>query len=168
MQEGKGRGKEGKGDAQARATPGLDLTAWNRWLSYRTDIRKPLKPASMEAAARALAKFGNDQAAVIEQSISNGWQGLFPLKQDHSAVRQDQDPRRAAERKRMEEAEAREWGNLKQRAGASSFREPLTGESLGAYCTLLQRHEAEVRDQRKQSTTGPAPIASLLPTRATA
>jgi hypothetical protein len=32
------------------------------------------------AAQRKLAGFGAGQAAVVEQSIANGWQGLFPLK----------------------------------------------------------------------------------------
>ena len=32
------------------------------------------------AAQRALAGFGADQSTVVEQSIANGWQGLFALK----------------------------------------------------------------------------------------
>ena len=73
-----------------RATPtfdpssieGLDAPAWSRWTAYRAEIKKPLRPASLDAAARQLAKFGDSatQAAVVEQSIANGWQGLFALK----------------------------------------------------------------------------------------
>lgn len=59
---------------------GLDTQAWERWLAYRKQIRRPLKPASIPAAQRALAAYGVDQAAVVEQSIANGWQGLFALK----------------------------------------------------------------------------------------
>lgn len=59
---------------------GLDVQAWERWLEYRKAIRKTLKPVSYEAAQRKLVKFGANQAAVVEQSIANGWQGLFPLK----------------------------------------------------------------------------------------
>jgi hypothetical protein len=59
---------------------GLDVRAWERWLDYRKAIRKTLKPVSYEAAQRKLVKFGVDQAAVVEQSIANGWQGLFALK----------------------------------------------------------------------------------------
>ncbi len=59
---------------------GLDPVSFDRWLDYRKKIRKPLKPASIPAAQRSLAAFGSDQAAVVEQSIANGWQGLFPLK----------------------------------------------------------------------------------------
>ena len=59
---------------------GLDPEAWQRWFVYRRDIRKPIKPASLLAAQQKLAGFGTSQSAVVEQSIANGWQGLFPLK----------------------------------------------------------------------------------------
>jgi len=59
---------------------GLDVQAWQSWLSYRKGIGKPLKPASLEAAQRAMAAFGDDQAAVVTQSIANGYQGLFAIK----------------------------------------------------------------------------------------
>lgn len=59
---------------------GLDPAAWDRWIGYRGEIRKPLKPASIPAAQVKLAAFGSDQASVVEQSIANGWTGIFPLK----------------------------------------------------------------------------------------
>lgn len=76
------KGSEGKPiRAHERATPdGLDEQAWDRWLAYRQSLRKPIRDASAEAAMRMLAQFGADQAAVVEQSIANGWQGLFALK----------------------------------------------------------------------------------------
>lgn len=63
---------------------GLNLPAWSRWEGYRREIRKPIKPASLLAAQRKLAGFGADQTAVVEQSIANGWQGLFELKRSSS------------------------------------------------------------------------------------
>lgn len=66
--------------AEARATPGLDLESFDRWVQYRTEVRKPLKPASLRAAALELAKHGGSQPQVVQQSIANGWQGLFALK----------------------------------------------------------------------------------------
>lgn len=88
-----GKGKEGKGRERKLATPpglepveGLDPQAWERWFAFRAEIRKPIKPASVAAAQRALAKFGANQAAVVEQSIANGWQGLFDLKPGATAV----------------------------------------------------------------------------------
>lgn len=78
------KGREEKGSEAKRASEptaeGLDLKAWERWEGYRHDVRKPLKPASIPAAQRALAAFGSEQAAVVEQSIAHGWQGLFALK----------------------------------------------------------------------------------------
>ncbi len=59
----------------------LEPETWHRWEQYRKQIRKPIKPASTLAAQRKLAAFGPDQSAVVEQSIANGWQGLFPLKE---------------------------------------------------------------------------------------
>lgn len=58
----------------------LNVEAWHRWAQYRQEIRRPIKPASLAAAQRKLAGFGLDQGAVVEQSIANGWQGLFELK----------------------------------------------------------------------------------------
>lgn len=75
-------GEEGKGrDAREALVEGLDPAAWKTWIDYRINIRKPLKPVSMPAAQRTLAAFGSNQMAVVQQSIANGWQGLFDLKQ---------------------------------------------------------------------------------------
>jgi hypothetical protein len=62
--------------------PPLNEEAWLIWLDYRKQIRKPLFPVSHPLAQRKLQRFGDKQMAVVEQSIENGWQGLFPLKQD--------------------------------------------------------------------------------------
>jgi len=86
-------GQNGKHDPspsnpRAPATPdGLDLVAWDRWLSYRKGIGKAIKPPSVEAAQRAMAALGAGQAAAVEHSIANGWQGLFASK-DAAGVRQ--------------------------------------------------------------------------------
>lgn len=74
-------GEEVKGEECAPMVAGLDPDAWRAWLDYRVQIRKPLKPVSMPAAQRTLAAFGCNQMAVVQQSIANGWQGLFDLKQ---------------------------------------------------------------------------------------
>lgn len=58
----------------------LNVEAWHRWVQYRKQIRKPIQPPSTAAAQRKLAAFGPDQSAVVEQSIANGYQGLFDLK----------------------------------------------------------------------------------------
>lgn len=74
--------------------PDLDLEVWERWLSYRKQIRKPIKPVSVPAAQRKLAGFGEQQGAVVEQSIANGWTGLFALKDGNGASRTNGKPGR--------------------------------------------------------------------------
>ncbi len=56
---------------------GVDHGAWTSWLTYRSSIGKSLKPVSQERAARKLAEFGERQQACVDQSIANGWTGLF-------------------------------------------------------------------------------------------
>ena len=77
--ERKGRGKEGE-SAQPAYPDGLDVSAWDRWVAYRKGIGKPLKPVSWPAAMQAMAKHGQHQTAVVDQSIAAGWQGLFDIK----------------------------------------------------------------------------------------
>jgi hypothetical protein len=59
---------------------GLNPEAWERFVGYRKAIKKAIRKASVPLAQRSLAAFGSDQMAVVEQSIANGWQGLFPLR----------------------------------------------------------------------------------------
>jgi hypothetical protein len=55
--------------------------AWTRWQEHRKEIRHALKPTSGAAQLKKLEKFGLAKAlASIEESISNGWQGLFEPK----------------------------------------------------------------------------------------
>jgi hypothetical protein len=86
---------------------GLDLQAWEAWKTYREKIRKPLKPVSIASAQRELAKHGGAQSAVVEQSIANGWTGLFALKAELSGWRE----RPYVKPLSVEELEAREHAN---------------------------------------------------------
>lgn len=56
---------------------GLNLEAWREWQAYRK-----LKPASLQAAARKLAKLGDRQAEAVEHSIACGYTGLYPPHSD--------------------------------------------------------------------------------------
>ena len=49
------------------AITGLDMATFDKWLAYRKEIGKALKPASIEAAAREMARFGVNQAAVVSK-----------------------------------------------------------------------------------------------------
>ncbi len=95
--EGKGRERESAPHCVPEPSPppdGLDPEAWERWVDYRKQIRKPLKPASIPAAQKSLAAFGSDQATVVEQSIANGWQGIFAPKSAPTTPRK-QEPQSA-------------------------------------------------------------------------
>lgn len=63
---------------------GLNTEVWHRWLAYRKKSGKTIKPESIEAAQRKLAGFGSEQAAVVEHSIAEGYQGLFAPKTSKS------------------------------------------------------------------------------------
>lgn len=55
--------------------------AWNQWLTYRKQARKPSTPISMQRQLEMLAQYGVDGAIkIINESITQGWTGLFPLK----------------------------------------------------------------------------------------
>jgi hypothetical protein len=105
---------------------GLDHAAWIDWLTYRSEIKKPIKPASLALAAKRLAAMGPGQRAAVEYSIASGYQGLFAPKPngkhqpaaapDHSA----------------------EWAEAKARAAALGFRAPWPQESVGAYMTQVK------------------------------
>jgi hypothetical protein len=57
-----------------------------RWVNYRKAEKKPIKSQdSLDSFARKLAKISNGDLkiseAIIEQSIANGWQGIFELNE---------------------------------------------------------------------------------------
>lgn len=64
----------------------VDEAAWAVWLDYRSQIKKKLFPVSWPLARKKLASFGANQMAVVEQSIENGYQGLFELKDGYGSV----------------------------------------------------------------------------------
>lgn len=55
--------------------------AWARWVEYRAELKKRLTPKSAAMQLKMLAGLGESAAIEsIEQSIRNGWQGLFEPK----------------------------------------------------------------------------------------
>ena len=61
------------------------LDKWKLWKDYRIEIKKPIKGIISEQSAlkkiSELANYSDDIACkIIDQSISNNWQGLFELK----------------------------------------------------------------------------------------
>ncbi len=58
---------------------GRFAAAWREWCEYRRGQRKPVTAESAKKGLAELAKFSEGAACdAIDQSIANGWQGLFP------------------------------------------------------------------------------------------
>ena len=57
----------------------MSESIWADWCQHRKEIGKRLTKTSCERQAAQLAKHHSPDA-VINQSISNGWTGLFPEK----------------------------------------------------------------------------------------
>lgn len=58
----------------------LDKKVWDQWAAFRKDIRKTLTPRSIELQLRLLTKFRDRHVEILENSIQNGWTGLFEPK----------------------------------------------------------------------------------------
>lgn len=100
-----GKGKEGVADARGGAVavkpesdPIMDIPrelqtpefvkAWRQWIECRKAHKKPKSwPALFNAQLQWLVQFGAHHAVeVLNQSMRNGWQGLFPPKGNGFAV----------------------------------------------------------------------------------
>lgn len=48
------------------------------WIEYRKEIKKPIKQATIDSILETMNKYSEEQCKfVINNSIQNGWQGLF-------------------------------------------------------------------------------------------
>ena len=64
-----------------RTVQGLNIEAFDRWIAYKKSRKQAYKTALSErAAAVKLSQMGEDHEAVVDESISNNWSGIFPLK----------------------------------------------------------------------------------------
>ena len=74
--------------------------AWHRWTKYRKEIKKPITPTMAESQLKNLAAMGEGRAiAMIENTISKGWQGL----REEAETQRSNQPRRAFDQSRMME-----------------------------------------------------------------
>ena len=65
----------------------LDAKLWKDFKEYRQRKKAPLTKKACELIYNKLAKFhaeGQDPNKVIEQSMENGWAGVFPLREDRN------------------------------------------------------------------------------------
>ncbi len=76
--------------------PWLPASAWDDWCAYRRGKTWTQRAAELSIAELGkLAEAGHDPRKVIEQSIRNGWRGLFPTR-DGAAPRNGSAPQREA------------------------------------------------------------------------
>ena len=65
----------------------LEPGIWGEYVTHRVELNKPLTKTSASRVIGKLGKLkqeGNDPAAVIEQTLENGWLGLFEIKRANS------------------------------------------------------------------------------------
>jgi len=54
------------------------IASWKSWVAYRKEMKKKLTDSSVQAQFREFALWGEQKSTeAIEQSIKQGWQGLF-------------------------------------------------------------------------------------------
>ena len=59
--------------------------AWNDFTEHRKEIKKPMTPRAAAMQLKKLEAYTPDiAAAMVEQSIAGGWQGIFELKYNGS------------------------------------------------------------------------------------
>lgn len=89
-----GKAENRKTDAQTKAIypPELNTDAWKQYLQYRREAKmRKLTPRGEQLQIEKLIRFGDHskQQACIEETIRNGWQGIFeprgsPTKQSNA------------------------------------------------------------------------------------
>lgn len=72
--------KNDKNNKEEELPHWLNKEIWTNWLSYRKEQRKPLTAQSIKLQLKELEKDVPRHTEILEQSIKNGWVGLFPLK----------------------------------------------------------------------------------------
>jgi hypothetical protein len=74
---------------QSLDTPSFKET-WNRWLVFRSEIKHKVTPSTQSSQFKMLSKYPEPVAIqMLEQSITNGWQGLFELKSNNKVNKND-------------------------------------------------------------------------------
>jgi len=58
----------------------LNKEAWAEWMQFRKEIKKKLVKTTISRQLKFLEKHKENHVAILEQSIQNGWQGLFDIK----------------------------------------------------------------------------------------
>lgn len=95
---------------QALDTPQF-RNAWSEWEKYRSESSWKLTPTSIKGQLKKLEKYGHDDAiASLEQSITNGWRGLFPPRRESGPSQRGPIPAAEAAQIRRAKSREREYG----------------------------------------------------------
>jgi hypothetical protein len=74
---------EGQGQAPPPLPDWLNKEVWKEWVEYKKELKKPLSSHTIKLQLSELEKNKDNHVEILEQSMRNGWQGLFPLKQSN-------------------------------------------------------------------------------------
>ncbi len=66
---------------------------WQAYEEMRLKIRKPMTDRARALVVAKLAKIGDDPNEILDQSIQNSWQGVFPLRRDGARPGPQSEPR---------------------------------------------------------------------------
>ena len=72
-------------DKEENNLPGwLDKQAWQDWLEYRRQAKKPMTEITIKQQIKLLSQYKEDHVKMLENSIAFGYTGLFPIKKTYS------------------------------------------------------------------------------------
>lgn len=95
----------------------MNSKAWDAWVNYRKEIKKPLKPSTIRLQIKLLTENQKDHTQIIKNSITNGWTGLFPLSEQKGYSRRSS----GYEKRVQEEEEERDRTQTKAENERSRF-----------------------------------------------
>lgn len=77
---------------------------WEEWVKHRSEIHHTLKPQAVKKQVEFLETFSEQTAIeILNQSIKNGWQGLFPPKINSNGAKFNKSEQRQSEWKHFNE-----------------------------------------------------------------
>lgn len=75
-------------EVQVEIPEWMNREKWAEWEQHRKEIKKKLTPLTVKKQIKLLSNYIPIYDLVIEQSIQNGWTGLFPEKVDNKMIQE--------------------------------------------------------------------------------
>lgn len=96
----------------------LNKKAWEAWEQYRKEKGKKLTLTTVKLQLKLLEEHLQDHSQIIKNSITNGWTGLFPLKEKEAyqkrspkVYQEPNDNKEVNERKKFLDGQAQKLAN---------------------------------------------------------